>query len=103
MHAADLATAADERRAETGELRLLGALLWQALDDARKGHADARAWLASDESGRSLTGYFFVDVCAALDVDPTWVRRQVQRGVQPRGGRRRMGRRFVRLEALDAA
>jgi hypothetical protein len=96
-----LATEPDSTRAETGEQRLLAAVLHVALDDARKGRRDAREWLASDEPGRSATGWSYVDVCALLGLSPSWGRAQVALRVRPRG--RRMGRRYLRVGVRRAA
>lgn len=99
VHPDELATDADDTRAETGELRLLAAVLELAVADARAGRADAAAWIASDESGHALGGWYFTDVCAALGVEPAWVRREARgRHGRYRGGRP-AGWRWRRLEA----
>ena len=43
-------------RAESGELRLIAAVLRLAIEDARRGDRDACDWLASDESGAFVGG-----------------------------------------------
>jgi hypothetical protein len=62
---ATAATDSDSTRAETGELRLIAAVLTLAIADARRDDVDAQRWLASDESGASVGGFYFLDVCGA--------------------------------------
>jgi hypothetical protein len=54
---ATAATDSDSTRAETGELRLIAAVLALAIADARRGDPSAQRWLASDESGACVGGW----------------------------------------------
>jgi len=84
-------------RTDTGELRLLAAVLGCAIKDARRGRADALAWIESDASGRAERGFNYLDVCAVLGLDPGWTRTQV--ALRARTPGRRTGRRWLRLRA----
>lgn len=92
-----LATDADCARAETGELRLVSAILERAILDARKGRPDAVRWLASDASGAGDGRWSFVDVCDVLAIEPAWARAQIARGGRP------VQRTRTRLARLEAA
>lgn len=74
------ATDSDCSRAETGELRLISAVLALAIADARRDDVDAQRWIASDESGPAVGGFNFVDICEALALDASWARAQVAAG-----------------------
>lgn len=74
-----LATDADDRRAISGELALVAAVVERALRDARAGRADARAWLATDATGAG-DGWTYVDACAVLGLVPSWGRALVAQG-----------------------
>ncbi|MEW6271465.1 MAG: hypothetical protein AB1689_19460 [Thermodesulfobacteriota bacterium] len=97
MTAHALATEPDSTRQETGEQRLLAALLHTALHDARKGRRDALAWLMSDAAGACVGGFNFIDVAGWLGLDPAWCRAQAALRVRPRG--RRTVRGYVRRAA----
>jgi len=78
-----VATDADDRRAGSGELALVGAVLERAVRDARAGRRDARAWLASDATGGG-PGWTYADACAVLGLDPSWGRALVAAGGRAR-------------------
>ena len=65
-------TDCDDWRVATGELRLITAVLEQAISDARRGDHEAIAWLASDEE--SPDGWTLVGICRHLSVEPEWIR-----------------------------
>lgn len=83
-----IATECDDRRSDTGELRLVAAVLECALADARRGDDDAIAWLSNhDVAPFDDTGFSFVYVCDALGADPGWVRSQARLQIRRRGRR----------------
>lgn len=93
-NAGALATDADTRSAETGELRLVAAVLERAVLDARAGCADAAAWLASDAIGAAGRGWSYLEVCAVLGLDPACGRALVAHGVRSRRPSMRLTRRL---------
>jgi len=69
-----LGTEVDESRGSTGELRLIAAVLEQAIEDARRGDANAITWIASGVDLVDENGWTFSVVCHLLGVDPGWIR-----------------------------
>ncbi len=86
------ATDTDCPRAETGEQRLIAAVLSRAIEDARRADRDACDWIASDELGARVGGWHYRDICAVLGLDAAWARAQVA-GEEPvrLGGRSMAG------------
>jgi len=91
---AALETETDDPRATSGELALIAAVLQRAVLDARAGRQDARQWLTSSERGPAERGWYFLDLCDHLQVDPGWGRAQIARGGQSRRPSMRRPRRL---------
>jgi hypothetical protein len=87
---ATAATDSDSTRAETGELRLIAAVLALAIADARRGDPSAQRWLASDESGACVGGWHYRTVCAVLGLDASWGRSEIRDGGLERSSGRSM-------------
>ncbi len=92
---AAVATDDDSRVSESGELRLLAAVLELGVRDAVAGRRDALAWIRSDATGGAQAGWHYLDLAAALGLDAEWARSQVARGgVRARRPRIRRTRRL---------
>lgn len=63
----------------SAEIRLLWGVLACAVGDLQAGDQGAAAWFASDETGQAATGFNFVDLCVALDLEPDAVRTMIAR------------------------
>ena len=66
-----------DRTPDCPERELLRAILIEAITGARCGDQNTLDWFASDETSATESGFWFIEVCGHLGLDPNAVRTAV--------------------------